>query len=71
VIAGYVRGSDVAVNKGRYVPLMTVTIADNIVILIITIRPIFVERGICSFQKARAGTTAKMTSVNVVYAQSQ
>jgi hypothetical protein len=61
----------VSVKSGRYVPFTTVTIADNMVMLIMMIRPIFVERGICNFQKARPGTTASTTSVSVVYAQNQ
>jgi|TARA_R110002003_G_scaffold3133_4_gene24824 hypothetical protein len=59
------------VNNGRYVPFTIVTIADNIVVLIMAQRPIFVDLGICSFQKAVTGTTANTKSVRVVYAQNQ
>src|SRR5690242_21560747 len=69
--ANDLRGSIVSVNRWRYVPLMIVTIAESIVMLIRTHSPIFVDRFICSFQNAATGTTASTKSVNVVYAHSQ
>jgi hypothetical protein len=56
------------VNRCKYVALIRVTIADNMVNPTMMHSPIFVETRICSFQKADMGTMAKTKSVIVVYA---
>lgn len=58
-----------SVNNGRYVPFTMVTTADSMVKPIIMMRLTLVVQGICRRQNACAGTIAKTTSVNVVYAQ--
>ena len=56
-------------NKCRYVALIRVTTADNMVKPTMMQTPILVENRICSFQKAEIGTMAKTKSVIVVYAE--